>query len=897
MTTEAQLNWLDGGAPAQSSGGTTWGMPFARGAVAGVGGISVSDPAGRTVPSQAWPLATWPDGSLKWAGIALPATDSPSTHYRVMSDGGTTPAAGRLPAPEASPAPGPAPQVAVTETEDTITVSTGTLDMVISRTGSALFTSLSRGGTVVAEGARLVSLLQDGVPEGPGSASRHAFTGEVTAVVLEQRGPVRAVVRLEGAHRPDTADDADGKQRSWLPFVVRFYFHAGARSVRMVHSFVWDGDAERDFLAGLGVRFTVPLEGQLHDRHVRIAGADGGFLTEAVRGLTGLRRDPGDDVRRAQIAGQATPPLEEWSELVSTRLHLIPAWGDYTLTQLSADGFELRKRTAAGHGWVGISGGTRAAGFCSLSTPEGGFGIGVRNFWQSHPGQLDIRNAATAQAEVTAWLYSPEAQPMDLRFYHDGLGQDTFEDQLEGLEITYEDYEPGFGNPHGIARTHELTLFAYESTPDTRALAADLEASSTPPLLQATPEYLHSAGVFGDWSPVDRSTPERAGLEDKLDFLFDFYAGQVEQRRWYGFWNHGDVMHTYDADRHAWRYDVGGYAWDNSELSPDLWLWYMYLRSGRADVFRFAEAMTRHTGEVDTYHAGPWQGLGSRHNVQHWGCSAKQLRISTPAYRRFYYYLTADERTGDLLSELVDSDQNFLGLDPTRKVRPDAATYRPDRSALAVGLGTDWGSLAATWLTDWERTGNPRSRDRLLGTMADIGALKYGFLTGEALYDLDKGRFDAGREVISVSHLSAVFGLVEICSELVSLVPDAAFERAWLQYCRLFLASPEDQVAEVGRPLDGIYLTQAHSRLSAYAASRLGDAGLAAGAWRSFAEGGEHLNHAEAFTLRKIEPPYVLMPVDEAATVSTNDAAQFGLAVIQNLALIGDHLPVLEPAP
>lgn len=879
--TDATLNWLEGEVPAGLSGGTTWGMPFTRGALAGADGITVSDADGRPVPAQTWSLATWPDGSLKWAGIALPATAAPSAQYRVTSDGGTP------------PVPEPSPLVAVTESDDLITVSTGTLEMVISRSGPSLFTSLSRGGTVVAEDAGLVSLLQDGVPDGPGSVSRQAFTGEVTAVVLEQHGPVRAVVRLEGTHRQDHAD-ADGQRRSWLPFVVRFYFHAGARSVRMVHSFIWDGDADRDFLAGLGVRFTVPLESELHDRHVRIAGADGGFLTEAVRGLTGLRRDPGEDVRHAQLAGRPTPPLEEWSELVSKRLHLIPAWNDFTLTQLSADGFELRKRTGEGHGWVGISGGTRASGFCSLSDPRGGFGIGIRDFWQSHPGQLDIRGAATARASVTAWLYSPEAQPMDLRFYHDGLGQDTFEDQLEGLEITYEDYEPGFGNPHGIARTHELTLFAYDATPDAASLAADAAAASTPAMLQATPGYLHSAGVFGDWAPADRSTPERAELEDKLDFLVDFYQGQVEQRRWYGFWNYGDVMHTYDFDRHAWRYDVGGYAWDNSELSPDLWLWYTYLRTGRADVFRLAEAMTRHTGEVDVYHLGEWRGLGSRHNVQHWGCSAKQLRISTPAYRRFYYYLTADERTGDLLTELVDSDRNFLGLDPTRKVRKDSATYRPDRSALAVGLGTDWGSLAATWLTDWERTGNPWSRDRLLGTMADIGALKYGFLTGEALYNLDTGRFDAGRDMILVSHLSAVFGLVEICSELIDLVPDAGFERAWLQYCRLFLATPEEQVAEVGRPLDGIHLTQAHSRLSAYAASRLGDAELARRAWTSFAEGGEHLNHAEAFTLRRIEPPYVLTAVDEAPTVSTNDTAQFGLAVIQNLALIGDQLPALQ---
>ncbi|GGI00557.1 hypothetical protein ACFFGR_05765 [Arthrobacter liuii] len=441
---ETLIRWMDGGAPAEISGGTTWGMPFARGTVPGPGSLRMKDAAGNPVASQAWPLATWPDGSLKWAGMALPATGSPSDTYLVTADGGAAPAASQPPSGGAS--------VTVTESADAITVDTGRLQMVINRRGSTLFSSLSRDGRAVARDARLVSLLQDRIHEGAGTARRAAFTGGVTAVALEQSGPVRAVVRLEGNHRPDAPESG---RRDWLPFVVRFYFYANARSVRMVHSFIWDGDAERDFLSGLGVRFTVPLEDEPHNRHIRIAGADGGFLTEAVRGLTGLRRDPGTDVREAQIAGRPTPAPDTWNPEVSERLHLIPAWGDYTLTQLSADGFELRKRTAAGHGWVGISGGTRASGFCSLSDTRGGLGIGIRDFWQSHPGQMDIRGAATGEAALTAWLFSPEAQPMDLRFYHDGLGQDTFEEQLEGLEITYEDYEPGFGNPTGIARTHE----------------------------------------------------------------------------------------------------------------------------------------------------------------------------------------------------------------------------------------------------------------------------------------------------------------------------------------------------------------------------------------------------------------------------------------------------------
>jgi hypothetical protein len=44
---------------------------------------------------------------------------------------------------------------------------------------------------------------------------------------------------------------------------------AGAEDVRVVHSFVRDGDPERDFLAWLGLRAEVPMLGEPHDRHIR----------------------------------------------------------------------------------------------------------------------------------------------------------------------------------------------------------------------------------------------------------------------------------------------------------------------------------------------------------------------------------------------------------------------------------------------------------------------------------------------------------------------------------------------------------------------------------------------------------------------------------------------------
>src|SRR5690625_7177360 len=75
-------------------------------------------------------------------------------------------------------------------------------------------------------------------------------------------------------------------------------------------------------------------------------------------------------------------------------------------------------------------------------------------------------------------------------------------------------------------------------------------------MLVSPPEHNHAAGVFGSWSPVDRSTPEREVWEDRLDAIHSYHLNQVDQRHWYGFWDYGDVMHSYDADRHVWRYDV-----------------------------------------------------------------------------------------------------------------------------------------------------------------------------------------------------------------------------------------------------------------------------------------------------------------------------------------------------
>lgn len=856
----ADLSWLEG-APSLITG-TTFGVPWPRGAVRKDQAFALSGPGGE-LACQSWPLAYWPDGSLKWTAHALPAQGAMPERLQLK------PGKARL----------PAQALAIKDRPDAIVVDTGVIECVVPRQGADIIRSIRRGKTDIARAGKLVALSDD---QPDGSTRQTAYESQLTKVTLEQRGPVRSVLKLEGMHR------ALGGGRAWLPFTVRLYFYAGAESVRIMHTFVFDGDEQKDFVRGIGLRFDVPLRDEEHNRHVRFGGEAGGLWAEGVRNLTGLRRDPGEAVRKAQLAGQGVA-ASEIAERVRKNMEYVPAWGDYSLSQLSADSFRIRKRTKAGHGWIDAAWGRRAPGLGYVGGASGGLAFGLRDFWQRHPTQLDIRNAHTDAAQVTLWMWSPDAPAMDLRFYHDGMGMDTHAEELQALDITYEDYEKGFGTPVGVARSSELTLWALDATPARERLVQMAAHVQTPPQLVAAPAHILATRVFGNmWSLPDRATPAKAHIEDRLSAHFDFYRDEVEQRRWYGFWDHGDFRHTYDQDRHEWRYDVGGYAWANSELSPDLWLWYSFLRTGRADIFRIGEAMVRHTSDVDTYHLGRFAGLGTRHNVQHWGCSAKQVRISTAVYRRMYYFLTADERTGDVMRETLDADQRLEAVDPVRKL-----PNQPPKGRFPVraSFGTDWASLVANWLTEWERSGSPKYRDYILTGMRDIAAMPRGFFSAERMgYELETKRLhNMTGEDVKASHLNAVFGAIEIFDELINLTGDKAFEKAWIEYCELYNAPAEEQVRRLGKKhggTDAIY--QGNSRMTAYAAWKRKDPELARRAWKEFAGGNRPY---PPFTPRRVAGPAVLNPVNEVPWVTTNETAQWGLAAIQNLALVGDALP------
>ncbi len=848
------VRWLDG-APAPVPVGVSWGVPWPRGQVPKTQAFTLTNANGTAMPLQTWPLAYWPDGSLKWTGFATVASAADTGNFTLT------------PVPNA---PAQTGQVKATDAGGYVQIDTGALKCVISKTGSNLIDWMAIDGPglgyAVVQNAQLVCILQTGADNDPlENHPREKFISAVKKVTLEQSGPVRAVVKIEGMHKGVTSG------REWLPFSVRLYFYSGETAVRLVHTIVFDGKQDEDFIRGLGVTFTVPMREEIQNRHVRFSGEGDGLWGEPIQAGGG---------NAAQFAGQPIGGGPNYGENGAYAI-----WNDFRLIQPTPDGFTIEKRTNPQSTWLFVQAGKRASGLAFVGDTSGGLGVVIKNFWQSFPDGYYIQNARTQAAQLTAWLWSPDAPEMDMRHY------DTI---AHGLGPTYEDVQPGMSTAYGIGRTGEMTLFPSANVPSRPQTVAMALTTQWSPMLAASPQYIHSTGVFGAWSLQDRSTPFKAAIEDGLDSLLSFYEGQVDQRSWYGFWHYGDFMHSYNNSQHEWNYDWGGHAWDNTELGVPLWLWYSYLRTGRADLYRLAEAHTRNTSETNVYHLGPMMGLGTRHNVIKWGDGAKEARISQDAHWRPYYYLSTDERVGDIMRDNLQADVAVGKFDPMRI----AFSRLPNDPVNRIRVGPDWLALTSNWMTEWERTGDTKWRDRILTGAHDLAKMPYGIRSGENLvmgWDPVDGHLTQIYDGPGNYNLATIQGGGEQGLELSSLLADADWQRVWLQYARL-LGAPREVVlkdnethTEDGSRLYGNGGGNADSipRLAGYAYLMTKNPAYAQTAIAGIAGG-------RGGAGREVSGPDSLTPVTEGLG-DTNGASQSSLNKIEVLELAKDQLPTEAP--
>ena len=562
-------------------------------------------------------------------------------------------------------------------------------------------------------------------------------------------------------------------------YIIRAYTYRGSRQVKFVHTLLVDSTLNKEGLNELSIHFKVPMHGEAYERYVQFDDR----TPMSVQPL--IARRPIDMERKDPNTLHA--------------LRHIAKWDGFRLSQLSPNGYSIRKRATSLNPWIGTIEGTRSNGRVEIGDSTSATVFRLKDFWQSYPSTLQVDNARGDSATVTVSLYSPEAEAYSFAHY------DTI---AHSLESSYEDVQPGMSTAWGIARTSTLYI-----NPD-----SDEES-----ILLPTPAYLHRKRAFGIWSLPVRENRRDSLVEGTLDGIMDFYEREIERNGWYGFFNYGDVMHGYDASRDQWRYDVGGYAWDNTELASPSMFWYQFLRTADRRIWRMAEAMTRHCSEVDTYHAGPHAGLGSRHNVVHWGCGAKESRISEAWWNRFMYYLTADERLGDIMHEVADADTLLYTLDPMRLAQP--REKYPCSAPARLRIGPDWVGYASNWLTEWERTGNLKYRDKLLAGMNSIVSLPNHFFQGPMAlgYDPSTGIISTDMpDEQTTNHLMPIMGGFELINELQLSIDNPQFFYLW----RIHNSQYKEKAFEIKRNKFRI------PRLQAYAAWQ-GNAPTAKAAWAS----------------------------------------------------------------
>lgn len=658
------------------------------------------------MPSESWTLAYWPDGSIKWLGVAT-VSSTGEDHLQLQA----TPASrSHGKAIDAS-----TKRMAAQGSEG-ILVNTGAMTCLFPAKGSSIIKDMSLSGKKISSDGELITLV-----------GRDTLIGEVEKLTLLQNSAMRVQIKIEGRHK---ATDGSGR----LPFAVYCILYKDCPTISITHSFVFDSDGQSDFVSGLGIRFKVPFREEVQNRHIRFAGDDvegAGFWCQPVRLAPGYRTAAGQtffDNYQKHLQGGRLPNLAELDERERSALLTCPVWGDARLVQNSSNGFILDKRTSPKSSWLHVVDGHRSLGGALLGDVSGSIFIGVKDFWQSYPASMQVDCAGEAVGSLTAWLWSPDAEPMDMRHY-DTTGHD--------LRINYEDYKAGWDSPYGIGHRSTVEVRLFDCIPANEELMAVAKAVQKPAQYTCTPDYFYSVHAFGDyWGLPDMTDPTNANIEKQLDETLGFYKGQVDQRSWYGFWNYGDIMHNYDFTRHDWRYDIGGWAWNNIELAPNVLLWTCFIRTGREDIWTMAEAMEKHASEVDVHHTGRFAPLGTRHNVNHWGDGCKQPRIEYAAMKRYLYYLTGgDALTGDLMTEQIGSDKAY---EYARRV----STWGAASGTFLKGSLNEWAYYASNWMIEWERTGNTCYRDRLLNSMKDIVAL--GKQSGRLVfdyYDPQTGRF------------------------------------------------------------------------------------------------------------------------------------------------------------
>jgi len=736
----------------------TGGIPLPPGAIRSAEQVRLlagSDGAA-DVPLQTRSLAYWPDGSIKWLLLTFP-TGADGSIQTSPSHGEEQQAAfdvtrrdgGKLPfrlhfGPEVQGGR-PATPLTAEADGDTVRIATGPLELTLAKGRRWLRDVRLNGRAATRDDDRPLAFvdflkLADGYPPMTTHPAGETVDGELVVddLRLEEFGPLRAVVRLEGL----TA----GEQPTRI--ILRVEAYAGRSYVRLLHSaeFLQD-DPRAMFVRRMGLRLPLAL-----GEAARVTGGGQDGPVELLAGpaaLTGLR--------------QANP------------MH-------YDLWQQDAGRRSIRVQQA----------GNRSRGWLTAADEAAGVTVVLRNMWQEAPNEL-VFDAGEGSLTVFLW---PQSSPlMDVRRYsnymHSSQGEsDAGVDSPFWIDEFYYRRDPF----RGTSKTHEMLLVFHDADLAAGAvdsLAADFQSG---PLVYAGAEWYWDTKVL---LPTIRPGDPTCPLADaNLARAARFILFHQKHWNWYGKWDHGDIGHMFKSGygkvvpperlaevlalppqqrrelslddlqirqdywpQHDWAFDNGRWGWGNTEGLPNLFLQAEYLRSGDRELYFFIEAMARHVRDVDMRHAGVFLGRGTRHGVQHWSDGDHEERQSIHSEFRYHHYLSGDMRSADFAGQL--SEQVYL---------------KGECSSSAAHSGRLYGLL-----TRWEMTGDERI-GRILRDYVHVLVSPEGIRTGATVAFPQAVAAGDGGSPNQTTMFFEYFGALHALLEYYELTRDPTVRAAVIKY-------------------------------------------------------------------------------------------------------------------
>jgi hypothetical protein len=532
------------GAPVETS------IPFARGRLHRTARLAVHAPDGRPVVAQFRPSLPWPDGSIRWLAVAFEAVAGPGDY--ILREG-EPPKAADL----------------VSEAGGRVVISTGPLTLGISRSGASWMEMLAAPGAdgrpqSVVKGAAAGDLV---LTRSDGKEFHASLDGETRRVTVEERGPVRACVRIEGQCR--------------------------AR----------DGERLFDYM----VRCTAFRERSEAHLQVTWLNATGNpsERVQDIRLLFPFEFDPERLVIGCETGVYDGPFLKDWPVSVLQEDH---DW--YWARTQNPDG-RTQNLSAGG------CNGEHAPGWLYIQNAQRCLGVWVPRFWEEYPNEIAVRHG---ELSVGLW---PRKAVAHL------LSKPLLPANPQGTPYSMTRYWPIMPHPYwafldgetkcldarqGMAKTQEIVVSVWAGQGEASTFEARWWRKTLQPVRgHLDPRYVANTAALDHLPPRDpHQFPE---LEALFDESFGWLHRHIDLMKCYGKFDYGDFKYftastTYLCTPGTKWGEMGempreGY-WQNNEGDQLLGLLLYYFRTGNPTAWERCQIVARHLLDVDMRHHPYW---------------------------------------------------------------------------------------------------------------------------------------------------------------------------------------------------------------------------------------------------------------------------------------------------